>query len=222
MSDAMATPPHESPEFTNASEFTVTITFTVAGGARRQTAERRARKTAARLADAATRISGVVEVSARGGVSYDRKPSWPSPIYFSAANSGFAAPTAPQRMSRYVAPEHEQALQSLAAANAAFRERQRDDEQRRRAVGCSNAQRAPYGLQPNGCACAYCRPGEHALDAMVHDDAGPNRWRTYRCLCGVAVSTPGGRCVAHRGVELILLAGDPADLAQLDFAALER
>lgn len=211
----MGTLPHETPEFQNAVEYTVTITFTVAGGRRRGTAERRAEKVAERLASSAARTPGVVEVAARSGSSFRGEISWPSPVRFDAANNGSEPTGKPDRLTRYRDPEHDRALRSLAAVNAAYRERERADEQRRDAVGCGNTHRTLYQLQPRACGCVYCRPGQHALDAMLDDPPGPSPWRTYRCLCGVVVPAPGERCLPHRGAQLVLLDGDPGNLVRL-------
>jgi hypothetical protein len=54
--------PHERPAFWNSVEYVVAVTFTVAGGARRGTAERRAERVADRLANTA-RAADVVAVS---------------------------------------------------------------------------------------------------------------------------------------------------------------
>ncbi len=205
----MADQPHETPEFRNAAEFTVMITFKVAGGVRPRTAEGRARKVAERLAAAATRMAGVVEVSARGGVSFAGEVHWPSPISFAAASAGCGEQG---RLTRYLDPGHERALRSLAAANAADRERRQADQDRRRAVGCANAY--PSLLEPScaPCECVYCLPGERAgpLDTPAGERLFPPR-----CLCGVPVPAEGGRCLAHRGVELVVLDGDAQALVGL-------
>lgn len=206
----MAVQPHETPEFRNAAEFTVTITFKVAGGERLRTAEGRARKVAERLTAAATRMAGVVEVSARGGASREGDVHWPSPISFAAANAGRGEQG---RLTRYLDPGHERALRSLAAANAAYRERRQADEDRRRAVGCANAY--PSLLEPSyaPCECVYCLPGERA--GPLDTPAGERWLFPPRCLCGVPVPVVGGRCLAHRGVELVVLEGDARALVGL-------
>lgn len=205
---------HETPEFRNAVEYTVATTFIVAGGARQGTAERRARKVAERLTAVAARTAQVVEVTARGGVSDRGEISWPSPVRFDGANSGRGTHAEPDHLTRYLAPEHERALQSLAAANAAYRDRQRADEARRAAVGCSNANRTR--LSPaRSCDCVYCEPEEHAADARLDEPDGDNPYRVYHCLCGATVPAPASRCLAHRNVVLVVLDGDPGVLSVL-------
>lgn len=139
------TAPHERDEFRNAARWTVCVSFTVAGGSRSRTAAGRAERVTARLASAAARLAGVVEVAAVSGPSWsDRpfEPLAPRTVFFDAANSGQGAYGRPQLLSRYVDPEHERALVSLAQANAAWRAREQADRERRRAVDCANA----YGL----------------------------------------------------------------------------
>lgn len=156
-------------------------------------------------------MAGVVEVSARGGASREGDVHWPSPISFAAANPGRGEQG---RLTRYLDPRHERALRSLAAANAAYRERRQADQDRRQAVGCANAY--PSLLEPScaPCECVYCLPDEHTADPL--DTPTGERWSLPpRCLCGVPVPDEGGRCLAHRCVELVVLDGDAQALIGL-------
>lgn len=180
---------HETPEFRNAVEYTITLTYVVAGGARHGTADRRARVIASRLADTAARIPSVVDVHARAGPSIDGEPARTEVVRFTAANAGVADVTG--RLPRYLDPEHEEALRSLEESNAAYRALRRADEARRAAVGCDN--RSPWDARY--CLCVYCRP-------MLHDPP--------RCPCG-NLDSPG-RCPEHKRAEVIVLADDPAEL----------
>ena len=97
--------PHETPQFQNAAEYVVAITYTVAGGARRRTAERRAERVAERLANAAARAADVVEVSAvTGPTSSDGTMLIPRRVHFAAANSGQATYGDPHKLDRYLDP----------------------------------------------------------------------------------------------------------------------
>lgn len=133
--------------------------------------------------------------------------SWPQRVRFAAANcdDGSGAPS--RKFSRYVDPDRQHAKTALAATNAAARARSDADHRRRLAVGCRNAR--PSLLDgPRACECAYCQPEEHLLAVENPDD----RWVGPRCLCGEQVSAAGDRCLAHRGVELEMLDGDPPEL----------
>jgi hypothetical protein len=104
------------------------------------------------------------------------------------------------------------ALASLADANAAARARRQADFDRRQAIGCSN----PAGLGPGlarPCRCAYCRPQEH-LELRAET---PDAWAEDggRCLCGRASAPPAFGCRPHRGQQLVVLDGDPPELARL-------
>jgi len=134
--------PHETPAFQNAAEYVVAITFTVAGGARARTADGRAEGVAERLANAAARAAGVVKVAAvTGPASGDGTMLVPRRVHFSAANTGHANTGDPHKLDRYLDPEHERALASLKAANAAYRARQEADRARR----LESAARTPTG-----------------------------------------------------------------------------
>lgn len=211
--------PHETPAFQNAAEYAVVIRFTVAGGARQRTAERRAERVAERLASAAARAADVVAVSAvTGPASSDGSDDAilaPRSVRFAAANTGHAAYSDPQKLDRYLDPEHERALASLRAANAAYRARQDADRQRRQAVGCANAHRVGLLLfgDRRSCECVYCRPEDH-LTARELAVSAPHLFPPPSCLC--ATPTPdGGRCMHHRHVEVVVLDGDPDALQQL-------
>ena len=156
--------PYESDAFQNSATFTVAITYTVAGGARWETARRRARKVAEKLCDAATRMAGVVEVTARVGERSQVPFDWSEPVWFRTANSGRAALSDPNRLERWVDPERELARQALAADRAAADRRREDDRRRRRAVGCPNALPSLL-LEPTRreCSCVYCDPQLHLM-----------------------------------------------------------
>lgn len=90
-------PAHETPQFQNAVEYIVAITFTVAGGARQRTADRRAERVAERLANAAARAANVVEVAAvTGPSSSDGTMLVPGPPPTDPATAqGWPAPLSP-------------------------------------------------------------------------------------------------------------------------------
>jgi hypothetical protein len=210
--------PHEAREFTNAVEYTVRLTFVVAGGARWRTAHARARRIAERLANTAARAKGVVDVRAVAGASHDGQLLTPERVCFEAANSGHGTGVEPSKLDRYLDPDHERALASLAEANAAARARRQADFERRQAIGCSN----PAGLGPGlarPCRCAYCRPQEHL---EVRTEPPHVAWpEAGRCLCGRPSAQPAFGCRPDRGQQLVVLDGDPPELAQLA-AAIAR
>lgn len=208
------TQPHETPEFRNSAEYTVTVTFRVAGGARWQTAHRHARCIAERLANHAARAAQVVEVTAVGGPSEHGRPFSPGWIRFAAANSGRGTYADPDRLDRYLDPEFERALASLADARATAADQVEADRARRQALGCLNTHQ-PSWRRALRCPCAYCSPGEHE-HALRQSRAGePDPLRTPRCVCGRAVTTAGQRCARHVGLELVVLDADPAPLHRL-------
>jgi hypothetical protein len=100
----MSVEPHERPEFANATEFTVKLTYVVAGGKRHGTSRRRAWTVASRLADAAARASGVIDVAAVGGPSHDGEILWADPVRFSRANCGTEGPD--RLLDRYLGPDN--------------------------------------------------------------------------------------------------------------------
>jgi hypothetical protein len=206
-----AVSPHAAREFTNAVEYTIQLTLVVAGGARWRTAHARARRIAERLANTAARAKGVVDVRAVAGESHDGQLLTPERVCFEAANSGHGTGAEPSKLDRYLDPDHERALASLADANAAVRARRQADFDRRCAIGCSN----PAGLGPGlarPCCCAYCRPQEHL---EVRPEAHEPGAEGGRCLCG-RPSTPAALgCRSHRGQQLVVLEGDPPELARL-------
>jgi hypothetical protein len=207
---------HETREFTNAVEYTIQLTFVVAGGARWRTAHARARRIAERLANTAARAKGVVDVRAVAGASHDGQLLAPERVCFDTANSGHCTGADPVKLDRYLDPDHERALASLADANAAARARRQADFDRRQAIGCSN----PAGLGPGiarPCRCAYCRPQEHLVRAETREtwaDGGS-------CLCGRPSAPPAFGCRPHRGQQLVVLDGDPPEYARLA-AAIAR
>jgi hypothetical protein len=206
--------PYERPEFTNATTYTVTLTITVEGGKRRDTADRRARKVAERLANTAARIPGVLEISATAGWTSNGKVCWPQQVHFSQANIGRGTHDHPDKLDRYLDPIHELAKRSLAAANAAAEQRRNLDRKRRRNAGCHNTW-SLINSDRQRCACVYCDPEDHYLAAQYVEHNGPNPFCTYRCVCGVAVPAAGQRCLSHRDVPIVVLDGDPASLQVL-------
>lgn len=58
---------HETDEFRNSAAYTIVLTYTVSGGARVQTARRRADRVAEQIANAASRLGSVVDVRAAAG-----------------------------------------------------------------------------------------------------------------------------------------------------------
>lgn len=181
----MTDQPHHRPEFANAVTYAVMLTITVQGGKRRGTADRRARKVAERLANAAARSQGVVDVSASAGVTVNGEVFGAQPVRFAAANSGTYAE--PDRLGRYLDPEHERAVRSLAEENAAAQRRRRADRDRRRSVGCGDT----YAISPTDrhCRCVYCQPEDHYQAVQLFARHGPSPLLTNLCLCGTPVAT---------------------------------
>jgi hypothetical protein len=178
------------------------------------TADRRARKVAERLANVAARTPGVVEVQATAGRTLSGEVSWPERVRFAEANSGHGTYADPGRLDRYLDPEHERALRSLAAANAAAEQRRQADRDRRRSVGCHNTY-AISTMDHRYCGCVYCQPGDHdgAAEAKRVDPGNPTIER--RCVCGQWVPAAGDRCLSHRVVSICVLEGDSAALQRL-------
>lgn len=201
--------PHHRPEFRNAVTYMVAITYTVEGGARQGTADRRASKIAERLANNVARASGVVDVSATVDRSYGGEVVCPEPVRFAAANSGQGTWGAPRKLDRYLDPEHERAREAQEAEDAAHRERQHADRSRRLTVGCRNAYRVGSCSEPTECLCVYCAPGEHADALRLVGPGRPTRFVSCRCICGEPQALPGQRCLLHRDVQLVALEGDP-------------
>lgn len=206
--------PHERAEFYNAVTYAVTVTVTVQGAKRHGTADGRARKVAERLANAAARIPGVVEVSATAGPTVNGEVTRPERVRFAQANSGQGTYAEPGKLDRYLDPEHERAVQSLCAENAAAEKRRQADRDRRRNTGCTNT----YALGPTDwryCACVYCQPDEHLLAAQAAEEDRPSPFCNHRCVCGTPVPAAGQRCLSHRRVEIVVLDADPDALQQL-------
>lgn len=203
------TSPHETPEFRNSATYTIVLTYTVAGGARVQTAHRRAERVAEQIANAASRLGSVVDVRAAAGpADANGELIWPTPVRFAAANTGETRPSTADKLSRYLDPDYERALCSLADAHARARARRDADRERRRAIGCANAFQA-LGASNRWCECVYCRPtGHHEM--ALSPECG-ERW----CLCGRVVTAADGRCQEHRDVQLVVLDGDPTELSHL-------
>ncbi|WP_052665094.1 hypothetical protein [Nitriliruptor alkaliphilus] len=200
---------HETVEFRNSATYTIVLTYTVSGGARVQTARRRAERVAEQIANAASRLGSVVDVRAVAGpAGADGELLWPTPVRFSAANTGESRHDAPDKLARYLDPDYERALTSLADAHARARARRDADRERRRAIGCANALQAVTPFS-RGCNCVYCRPVEHHAVALSQIDG--EHW----CLCGRYITTAGERCSDHRDVQLVVLDGDPEELTTL-------
>lgn len=210
----MTQQPHETPEFQHAAEFTIAVTFVVAGGKRPRTANGRARRIFAQIASYTARLGHVVEVTATGGPSHRGTVTWPSPIAFSAANTDAAPAGKPDRFYRYLDPERDRALRSLAEANAAQRVRKEADRQRRSTVGCANTHPSIFN-GPRTCRCVYCDPEAFLLALRATRRGEPEPFAELRCLCGRPVPGPGQRCRAHQGTDVVVLEGDPAALQLL-------
>jgi hypothetical protein len=211
--------PHTAPTFTNAVTHTVAVTFTVAGGARHGTADRRARAIAERVTGYTARAAGVVEVSAVAGPSADGEIVSRRRVNFREANTGSGTYADPGKLDRYLDPDHELALRSLAAANAAYRERQAAERERRGAVGCRNS----YSLAAaSPCACVYCDPESHYAAVLEFRSSGHCPFVEYRCLCGTPVHALGQRCGMHRDRTIVVLDGDGSALQLLARHEQER
>ncbi len=203
---------HERAEFRNAATYTVAVTITVRGGKRPGTAERRARQVAERLANTAARAADVVEATATAAPLSSVEAVDPRRVLFGEANTGRGTTAEPDKLDRYLDPDHELALRSLEQANTAHRDYQQADVARRQALECRNPNHA-LGLREHLCGCVYCQPREHA--AAIHDPGGADRFAEHRCPCGQSVARPGGRCPHHPDVTVVVLEGDPPLLHQL-------
>ena len=211
--------PHQDPRFYNAVEYTVAVTFTVRGGKRHGTADRQARKIAERLANNVARMVGVVEVRANAGPSRDGTITSARPVRFDVANTGHASYGEPAKLDRYLDPDHELALRSLAAANAAAQEHRRADLKRRLAAGCRNT--SQYGSTRTICSCVYCEPDRHYDAVVAVRHGGPSPFIEYRCLCGQSVASLHERCALHRDTTIVVLADDPPTVQLLGDAQRE-
>jgi hypothetical protein len=205
---------HKDPRFTNSVEYTVTLRLRIAGGVKERTAQRWAQQAAQRLTGAAARLRHVVEVTATYGYTDgEGEVTWPRPVYFGEANSGPTSPGDPVLLSRYVDPDHQRALASLAAVNAAHRERRSADLARRSEVGCRNA--LPLITAPRVCDCVYCdTPGHAAAEGNERAHPG-NPHNEPRCVCGQPVAVHADRCTRHRDATVVVLDGDHPDLTRL-------
>lgn len=193
--------------FTRSVEYTVAVTFRVAGTSRPGRAERHALAIASRLADIAARRRDVVEVTAAGGFSSQGKVGDWRPLTFAAVNARHPVDI-PRRSGwpRYLDPSQARLLEELVVEREQARERRDADRSRRGEVGCANTH--PSLLHPvtRDCGCVYCRPADH-IDHTRSD--GPPR-----CPCGDTVTDPGGRCGDHVGVTVRVLPGDGPELMQ--------
>lgn len=101
---------HEHYRFQQAVVYTVAITYTVEGGRRFGTADRRAGRVAELLANTATRMAGWLRSKrgwrrmSCGGQELLRR------VRFSAANTGAAVDGEPDERDRYLHPDHREAL----------------------------------------------------------------------------------------------------------------
>jgi hypothetical protein len=192
---------HEDDRFRNAATVTVAITFIVAGAARIGTARHRARRIAARLADTTVRGADVVQVHAVIGRS-DSASSLP----LSFASTNTALDPAGTTGRRWIDPDHERAVRSLAAADAVGRIRATAEANRRLAVGCGN--RTVLSRNPS-CPCVYCRPAEH-LHARTDDPIAHET--PSMCLCGRPATD---HRYLHDDVRIVVLATDADELHDL-------
>ena len=202
--------PYETREFRNSVESTVAITFVVAGGACWQTAYRRARRIAERLANTAARAKGVVEVRAVAGASRKGEITASERVCFDAANSGRAGSTEPPKLDRYLDSDHERGLVALAQDRTEARARIEADRQRRDAVGCANPWQN-WSELARYCGCIYCQPSVH----LAERDHPRSSVEPSRCACGRGASEQTGRCAGHRHHQLVALDGDPGELDRL-------
>lgn len=203
--------PHDDPAFANALDYTIAVTVRIRGGVRHGTADRRARAVAERLANAAARAKHVVEATATIGEVFAGTVHAPGRVHFAAANSGQADSRDPAKLDHYLDPEHERAVRSLNAHNARYRARQESDRRRRAAVGCVKR----FLLTDLGpCHCIYCDPDDHYVARQLFANSDPTACGPPPCVCGQATAA-GGRCAAHRDVEVVALDGDPEALQVL-------
>lgn len=180
----------------------------VRGGARRGTADRRGERIARSLLDHAARLSDVVDASASAGPSHDGDPLLSRRVHFDRANRGH--PDWDGRRTRYLDPDHEQGLASLAEANERAAERRRADRDRRSAVDCRNTYRLT-GEAPTDCRCVYCRPAIHEADRRLLAGSDGLTDRAPYCLCGRPLAG-GTRCPLHRHARIVVFDGDHAAL----------
>jgi hypothetical protein len=204
---------HRTPGFRNAVEYTIAVTVTVQGGARHGTADRRARLIAERLANTAARSADVVEVTAKAGHSHNGELSSPRPVRFAAANTGTVVYGAPDKLDRYLDPDHERALYSLGSANDAYRARQRADRDRRQEVSCRNTYASL--LQRDPCVCVYCAPARHYDSLEAQRQHPDNEFVDHYCPCGQDVAKAGDRCQRHLPARIVALEGDDILLQRL-------
>lgn len=205
----MAGEPHDDAAFANSVTYTVKVTMTVRGGVRRDTADRRARRVAERVADAAARAKDVVEATAVAGPSRDGEILWPNRVHFPAANTGRDALGEVGKLDRYLDPDHELALRSLSAARRRQQAHREADRRRRAAVGCRNTLSGVWD-EPR-CRCVYCEPDDHYVARQLFANTDPTACGPPPCVCGQP--TPAGaRCLRHRDVQIVALDGDPEAL----------
>lgn len=105
----------------------------------------------------------------------------PQVVRFANANTGQGTYGEPDKLSRYLDPQHERALASLEEANARHRRHRQDDRDRRLAVGCRNAWQQSWD-PATPCECVSCEPDRH-LDTLTALASGLQFW-SPRCVCG--------------------------------------
>lgn len=76
----MTEQPHDTPAFQHAAEYTIAVTFVVAGGKRPRTADHRAHRVGEQIANYTAPWAKSVEVTAAGGASTHGTVTWPTPI----------------------------------------------------------------------------------------------------------------------------------------------
>lgn len=205
----MVAHPHDDPAFANSLVYTIAVTVRVRGGVRSGTTDRRAQAVAERLANHAARAKHVVETTADIAENFGGKLHWTRPVHFAAANSGKPSHGEPAKLDRYLDPEHERGLASLAAHNARHRALTEADRDRRLALGCPNACRLIGARRP--CDCVYCQPDDHYVAVQLQCSSASMACGPPPCVCGRHTPT-GERCESHRNVEVVALEGDPDSL----------
>ena len=133
------------------------------------------------IADYTARLAQVVEVTAVGGPSHDGTIIWQSPVRLAAANSGPATPKCPCKLARYLDPDRDRALRSLAEANAALRARRDADRPHRSAISCRNT--GPSLLDgPAPATASTATPKRTCWRCAPHSAASPTgSWSAAAC-----------------------------------------
>lgn len=199
----------DAPALRHACSWQVTITYTVEAGARPATGWARAERLARRLANAAARSSGVLEVSAASG-PWGSKPALRR-LQFEAANAGCGSYAQPELLDRYFDPDWQRDRKAVRTAEQRSRDASNADARRRSDLGCRNVARA--ASEPvRFCGCCYCDPADHLAAARlaVIDDSVQEP-----CPCGVHLRGAAcGDSAGHRRA-LAVLEGDPPAARQV-------